>query len=150
MKILIADDHPLIRKRFIELIKEEFPYAKIEEASSGHEVLEKMKNKIWNIILLDVTMPGKNGMETLKRAKQLSFETPVLLFSLNNQHEYAIRAIKAGASGYLTKESSFNELVDAVKKITSGGKYITKSLARKCNIIIKLQKLSDLKPFQFN
>jgi two-component system, NarL family, invasion response regulator UvrY len=150
LKILIADDHSLIRKKFIELILEEYPDALITEAFSGMRALQMMQDQNWNLVIMDISMPGKNGIEILKLARQLSVETPVLIMSLNNNYLYASKAMKAGASGYLSKDYSAEELIIAIKQITNGKKFFSKGMSAFIGITLKTDKISKIKPFQAN
>lgn len=131
MNILIADDHAIVRKGLIQLLREEYPFAQISEAADSAEVFEKLKGKVWDIILLDISMPGRSGVETLKQMRSEGIKAPVLMLSMHPEEQYAIRVLKAGASGFLNKESATEELIAAVRKVLSGRKYITASLAEK-------------------
>lgn len=150
MKILIADDYPLMRLKLAEILKDAYPSAKIKEVGNGKEALQQIRNSKWNLVLMDINMPGKNGLETLKEAKQIALETPVLILSLNTEFLYAVQSLKSGASGFLTKESSSEELVDAIKEILAGNKYITKALADKCSFQEKPEPLNQNKPYKPN
>lgn len=131
MKFLIADDHALVRKGIAQLLKEEFPTCSITEVSNGHEVLLEAKRQIWDVILLDISMPKKNGIETLKQLRANKIQAPVLMLSMHPEDQYAVRVLKSGASGFLNKESAPEELLVAVHKVLSGKKYITESIAHK-------------------
>lgn len=129
IRILIADDHPVIRKGLVQIIEDATGLIIEDEASNGYEVLEKIRTNNFDVIILDISMPGLNGLEVLKQIKIIKSNLPVLILSMYPEEQYAIRALKAGASGYLTKESAPEELVKAILKITNGGKYISSSLA---------------------
>ncbi len=131
MKFLIADDHAIVRKGLAQLLREEFSGAEIEEAANSAEVLEKAKSKIWDTILMDISMPGRNGLETLKQIRDMGVKAPVLVISMHPEEQYAVRVIKAGASGFLNKDSATEELVAAVHKVLTGKKYISATLAEK-------------------
>ncbi len=131
MNILIADDFPIVRKGLIQLLREEYPFANITEASNCNEVFEKLKGVVWDIILLDISMPGRNGVDILKQLRSEGIKAPVLMLSMHPEEQYAIRVLKAGASGFLNKDSATDELITAIKRILSGRKYITSSLAEK-------------------
>lgn len=131
MKFLIADDHAIVRKGLAQILREEFPAAKITEVANSNEVLEEVAKKIWDVILLDISMPGRNGMETLKQIRTEGIKAPVLMLSMHPEEQYAVRALKAGASGFLNKESATDELLVAVRKLLSGRKYITAAVAEK-------------------
>lgn len=129
MNILIADDHAVVRKGLIQLLREEFLSVDITEASDSSEVYKKVKGKVWDIILLDISMPGPNGVEILKQLRADGIKAPILMLSIHPEEQYAIRVLKAGASGFLNKNSAIEELITAVRKVLAGGKYITPSLA---------------------
>ena len=131
IRILIADDHSIVRRGLKEILLEEFPDADITGVSNGFELIREARNSKWNIVISDLSMPDKNGLETLKQLKEEFPKLPVLILSMHPEDQYAIRALRAGAGGYLTKESASDELVNAVRKIMSGRRYITPELAEK-------------------
>jgi two-component system, NarL family, invasion response regulator UvrY len=129
MNILIADDHAIVRKGLGLLLREEFIAAQITEASNSSEVYKLVKGRIWDFILLDISMPGSSGVDILKQLRAEGITAPILMLSMHPEEQYAIRVLKAGASGFLNKNSATDELINAVRKVLSGGKYITPSLA---------------------
>ena len=129
--ILIVDDHTVVRQGLKQILQEEYSEALFGEATSGNEALEKIRNNPWDIVIMDITMPGKSGLEILKQVKSESIKTPILFLSMHSENQYAIRILKAGAAGYLTKESASTELINATKRILEGRKYINASLAEK-------------------
>lgn len=131
MNILIADDHAIVRKGLIELLREEFPKCEIFEAMNSNTVMTLLKDRPMAILLLDISMPGRNGLETLKDIKTSGIKTPVLMLSMHPEEQYAIRALKAGASGFMNKEAATEELLNAVHKILKGRKYIPYAVAEK-------------------
>jgi two-component system invasion response regulator UvrY len=131
MKFLIADDHALVRKGLIQKLREEFPSAEITEVVGGNEVLEEVRNQKWDVILLDIAMRGRNGIEILKQVRANGIKTPILIISMYPEELYAVRVLKAGASGFVNKESANEELLVAVHKVLSGHKYISSSMADK-------------------
>lgn len=131
IKILIADDHAIVRRGLVQILQEEFPLAQILEVSNGNEALDMVNKQIWDVILLDISMPGRNGVETLKQIRVNGIKAPVLMLSMHSEEQYAIRVLKAGASGFLSKLSATDELLIAVHKVLSGKKYITASVAEK-------------------
>jgi len=131
LKILAADDHPTVRQGIIHVLTSQFDELEIIEAANGSEALNKLKTNDFDLVILDISMPGRNGLETLKDLKHRFPDLPVLILSMYPEEQYAIRCIKAGASGYLTKEEAPDELVSAIKEILHGNKYITSSLADK-------------------
>lgn len=131
IKILIADDHAIVREGLKQIVAEESDMKVTGEAANASELFELLDNGRWEIVVLDINMPGKSGLEALKEMKVSYPETPVLILSMFSEDQYGLRAIKAGASGYLKKVSAPTELVLAIRKIVSGGKYINQSLAEK-------------------
>ena len=131
MKFLIADDHAVVRKGLIQLLREEFAMAEVAEVTNGNAVLEEVRKQLWDAILLDISMPGRSGIEIVKQIRTNGIKTPILIISMYPEEQYAIRALKAGASGFLNKESANEELLAAVHKILSGRKYISSSIADK-------------------
>lgn len=131
MRILIADDHAVFRRGLKETIGEAFPRVAFGEAKSAQEALEHARVHDWDIVILDISMPGKSGLDILSDLKRLRPRMPILLLSMHPEEQYARRALKAGASGYLTKESVPEELKLAVRKIVAGGRYVSSTLAEK-------------------
>ncbi len=131
IKILIADDHPIVRKGLRELIEETPDMTVADEASTGQEVLKKIHERDYDVVLLDISMPGRSGLDVLKELKTLKPKLPVLVLSIHPEEQYAVQALKAGASGYLTKESAPDELISALKKASEGRKFVSSSLAEK-------------------
>jgi DNA-binding NarL/FixJ family response regulator len=131
IKILIADDHAIVREGLKQIVAEEKDIQVAGEAENAEQMMELLEKEKWSLIILDINMPGKSGLEALKDIKQLYPALPVLILSMFSEDQYGIRALKAGASGYLKKVSAPTELVSAIRKIVSGGKYINPSLAEK-------------------
>ena len=131
IKILIADDHAIVREGLKQIVGEEKDILVAGEAENSEQLMELLKKEKWNLVVLDINMPGKSGLEALKDIKLQYPELPVLILSMFSEDQYGIRAIKAGASGYLKKVSAPTELVTAIRKIVAGGKYINSSLAEK-------------------
>lgn len=131
MKFLIADDHAIVRKGLVQILSEEFPTAEITEVCNSFEVMQQVNKQIWDVILLDISMPGRNGIDILKQIRANGINAPVLMLSMHSEEQYAIRALKAGASGFLNKESATEELLAAVHKVLSGRKYISSFIAEK-------------------
>ncbi len=126
---LLVDDHPIVRRGVRDLLIHEQLCSEIEEVSSGEAALEAVRRKTWDLLLLDIALPDKHGLEVLKEVKLLQPRLPVLMLSLYPEKEFAMRAIRAGASGYLTKQSAPSELLAAVRRVLQGGRYITEALA---------------------
>ncbi|HDZ28167.1 hypothetical protein LCGC14_0688630 [marine sediment metagenome] len=131
IKILIADDHPVVRKGLKEIIEDIPDMVVSGEASNGQEALEKARKGDFDIAVLDISMPGISGLDILKQLKDEKPELSVLVLSMYPEEQYAVRVLRAGASGYLTKESAPEELIAAIRKASKGGKYISSSLAEK-------------------
>ena len=131
IKILIADDHAIVREGLKQIVAEEKDIVVAGEAENSSKLMELLEKENWNLVVLDINMPGKSGLEALKDIKQLYPDLPVLILSMFSEDQYGLRAIKAGASGYLKKVSAPTELVSAIRKIVSGGKYINPALAEK-------------------
>jgi two-component system invasion response regulator UvrY len=131
MRVLIADDHAVFRRGLKETIGEAFPKVTFGEAKSALEAVESVRLQNWDILILDISMPGKSGLDILDDLKRLRPKLPILLLSMHPEEQYARRALKAGASGYLTKESVPDELKLAVRKIVAGGRYVSATLAER-------------------
>jgi DNA-binding NarL/FixJ family response regulator len=131
IRVLIVDDHEIVRRGLKEIFDEEFSELKIGEAENSRTALELITAHEWDIILLDINIPGRNGLEVLGEIKRLRPRTPVLIVSAYPEEEFAIRSFKLGASGYLNKNSAADEVVAASKKAIAGGKYVTALLAEK-------------------
>ena len=131
IKILIADDHAIVREGLKQIVAEEKDILVAGEAENASSLMELLAREKWSLVVLDINMPGKSGLEALKDIKLQYPDLPVLILSMFSEDQYGLRAIKAGASGYLKKVSAPTELVVAIKKIVSGGKYINQSLAEK-------------------
>lgn len=134
LKILIADDHPIVRRGLKQTLAEEFQDAVFGEAQNAREALQAVQHQRWDAIVLDVSMPGGSGLEVLKELRHRRLKTPVLVLSIHPESQYAVRALKGGAAGYLTKQSATEELATAVRKIISGGKYISPAVAERLAI----------------
>ncbi|MEP7254506.1 MAG: response regulator transcription factor [Ferruginibacter sp.] len=131
LRILIADDHSVVRKGLKQILLDEFPNAKIEEVADAEELIKKVMQGKWDVVVSDLSMPGRSGLDALQQIK-LSFpDLPVLILSIHPEEQYALRALKAGASGYLSKDTAPDELVKAVQKVLLGKKYISQSIAEK-------------------
>jgi len=128
MRILIADDHAVVRHGLKQILADEFKRAEFGEARNGQEVLNRVWKERWDVIVLDITMPGRGGLEVLKEIKKSKPKIPVLVLSMHPEDQFAVRVLKAGASGYMTKETAPEELVGAIKKVVAGGRHISPSL----------------------
>ena len=128
LKVLVVDDSPLFRRGVRDLVIEGFHGVKVGEAGNAHEMLELLKRKPWDMVVMDISMPGMNGLDALKQVRQEFSDVPVLILSMHPEEQYAIRMFKAGAVGYLTKAAAPEELVKAIKKVHGGGKYVSAAL----------------------
>ncbi|HXB33832.1 MAG TPA: response regulator transcription factor [Puia sp.] len=131
LRILIADDHTVVRKGLRQILLEEFPTAEITETADAATLFKKVLREDWDVVITDISMPDKSGLEVLQQIRRDHPRLPVLILSAHSEDQYAIRALKAGASGYLCKDSASEELVTAIRRILLGKKYITSSLAEK-------------------
>jgi DNA-binding NarL/FixJ family response regulator len=143
IKVCVADDHRLVREGLKKYLAEASDIVVVDEAKTGQEVLSKAGKKKFDVMTLDISMPGRNGLDIIKQLKQLHPNINILVLSIHSEEEYAERSLKAGASGYLTKNIGPDELVSAVRMVSKGKKYITSSLAEKlaCNLERKSEKL---------
>ncbi|PKP47655.1 MAG: DNA-binding response regulator [Bacteroidetes bacterium HGW-Bacteroidetes-11] len=139
MKLLICDDHKIVREGLRQILLQIEEVSSIIEASNGSEVCAILKERAIDIVILDISLPDKNGLEVLQIVKEKWPSTNVLMLSMHPQEQYAIRALKLGAAGYLTKDTASDELLMAVKKISAGGKYISQSLAESMALQFKLK-----------
>jgi two-component system, NarL family, invasion response regulator UvrY len=131
IRVLIADDHAVVRRGLRELVKEEISNVTFAEAGTAPEALALVKKRDWEIMILDISMPGKSGMDILADVKALRPRLPVLILSVHPEEQFAKRALQTGAAGYLTKESIPEELVAAVRKVLAGGRYLSAGLMEK-------------------
>ena len=129
MKILIADDHAVVRRGLKETLNEDFSRVTFGEAKTAQETLDSVARQDWDVVILDISMPGKSGLDILDDLHRLRPNLPVLLLSMHPEKQFARRALKSGAAGYLTKESVPEELKKAVRRVQSGGRYISTALA---------------------
>jgi two-component system invasion response regulator UvrY len=131
IRILIADDHRIVREGLKQILAENPDMVVADEASNGQEVLSKVWERDYDVVLLDISMPGRSGLDILKQLKTDRPKVSVLVLSMYSEEQYAMRALRAGASGYMTKESAPDELIEAIRKVSAGRKYIGPTLAEK-------------------
>lgn len=131
MRILLTEDHAVVRQGLKLILADHFKKAVFGEAQNATEALALVWNEKWDVVVLDITLPGRNGLEVLKEIKRSRPKLPVLILSMHPEDQFAVRLLKAGAAGYLTKESAGEELVGAIKKVVGGGRYISPSLAER-------------------
>jgi DNA-binding NarL/FixJ family response regulator len=131
IRILVADDHTVVREGIKQILTGQDDMVVEDEAGSGQEVISSITKKHYDLILLDISMPGRSGLEILEEIKTIQPKLPVLILSMHPEEQYAVRTLRAGAAGYLTKASAPQELISAIRKVSKGGKYVTSSLAEK-------------------
>jgi len=131
IRILVADDHAIVRQGLKQILADTLDIVVAGEANNGAEVLKKVLKNDYDVVLLDISMPGRSGLDILKEIRSLKPKLPVLVLTMYPEEQYALRALRAGASGYVTKESAPDELIAAILKVLTGGKYVSSSLAEK-------------------
>lgn len=136
IKILLADDHPVVRKGLMLILNEEFPAAKIGEANDGESLIKQVIDEDWDVIITDLMMPGRSGLEALEQIKKIKPKLPVLIISIHSEELYALRALRAGAAGYLKKDMAPEELVKAINTVLAGKQYITPAVAETLTSVI--------------
>lgn len=129
MKILLVDDHLVVRQGVKQILEDEFPKAQFAEAATVAEAIQLVRKSDWSIVLLDLSLPDRSGLDALVELKAVRPKIPVLVLSMHPEAEFALRVIKSGAAGYLTKQSAAEEMIAAVRKALEGGRYITAALA---------------------
>jgi DNA-binding NarL/FixJ family response regulator len=142
--ILIVDDHEVVRDGVKNILGEQASPTSFGEASTAPEALHLVREQNWDLVILDLSLAGRNGLELLKQLKQIHPELPVLILSMHSEEQYARRAFKAGAAGYITKDRSRTELAEAVNKVAEGGRYVSSALAER--LIIDIQR-DTTRPF---
>jgi two-component system, NarL family, invasion response regulator UvrY len=130
-RILIVDDHAVLRRGLLDLLRHEYANLQVGEAKDAREAIALLLNEKWDLVILDINMPGPSGLEVLTEIRRLSKQTPALVLSAYPEQEIALRAFQLGAAGYLNKQTAFDELLVAVRRILGGGKYVTSSLAER-------------------
>lgn len=143
-RILIADDHTIVREGLKQILAETSDMVVAGEATNGQEVLDKVLKNNYDVVLLDISMPGRNGLDILKQLKIDNPRVSVLILSMYAEEQYAMRALRAGAAGYMTKESAPDELIQALRKVSQGRKYISPTLAEK--LALNLEGGDEQKP----
>lgn len=140
IRIVIADDHSIVRRGLRQILTEGFTGAHIEEVGDAEDLVKKVSNEDWDVVISDMSMPGRSGLDALQQIKQMKPSIPVLILSIHPEEQYALRVLKAGASGYLSKDLAPDELVTAVQKVMLGKKYITPSVAEKLASVLGKDK----------
>jgi two-component system invasion response regulator UvrY len=136
IKVLIVDDHPIVRKGLKQILMEEPDIEEVAEAKSVADLLESVRGAEWDVVILDITLPDRSGLEALRELKSMRPDMPVLILSMHPEDQYALRVLKAGAAGYINKESAADELVNAVRKVVGGGRYVSSSMAEKLAVVV--------------
>ncbi|HNR52014.1 MAG: Response regulator UvrY [Deltaproteobacteria bacterium ADurb.BinA179] len=131
IRVLVVDDHPIVREGLKQILSDTEDILVVDEADSGQAVLTSAARSNFDVVLLDISMPGRDGLEVLRELKQQKPKLPVLILSMYPEEHYAVRVLRAGASGYLTKSSAPDELISAIRKVASGRKYISSTLAER-------------------
>jgi DNA-binding NarL/FixJ family response regulator len=131
IRILVADDHTVVRRGLRQILLEGFPGALVEEVGDAEDLIKNVVKSSWDVVISDLSMPGRSGLDALQQIKHLHPNLPVLILSIHPEEQYALRVLKSGASGYLSKDMAPDELVNAVKKVMLGKKYITAAVAEK-------------------
>ncbi len=129
IRIVVCDDHAIVREGLKQILAGQPDFEIVAEASDGHEALKRVRELEFDVLLLDMSMPGKSGVELIKQVKAEKPKLRILILTMHEEHQYAVRAIRAGASGYLTKEGASAQLVTALRKVASGGAYISAEVA---------------------
>lgn len=129
LRVLIADDHPIVRRGLTELLADAGDVARVGEAATPHEVLQHARSEAWDVVILDIGLPGRGGLEVLKDLRREHPSLPVLVLSMQPEEQYAIRVLRSGAAGYLTKEAAPEKLMEAIRRVTAGGRYVSAAVA---------------------
>lgn len=138
IRIMVADDHAIVREGLKQILAETRDIIVGGEAGNAQEVLEHIQEDEWDLVLLDIAMPGRGGLDILKQLRSERPELPVLMLSMYPEEQYAVRALKAGACGYLTKASAPEELIAAIRKVSQGGRYVSSSLAETLAVYLEM------------
>jgi DNA-binding NarL/FixJ family response regulator len=128
-EVLVADDHAIIRDGLRKLLADTHDFVVVGEATNGNAALQAVRARDWALLILDISMPGRNGLELIKLIRQERPRLPILIFSMHHEEQYAVRALRAGASGYLSKDSDMDLLLPALRKLVAGGPYISPKVA---------------------
>jgi two-component system invasion response regulator UvrY len=131
IRILIVDDHPVVRNGLKQLLVHQLPNADCGEASDAEQACAKVQSQQWELVILDITLPGRSGLGALADIKRIAPKLPILVLSMHSEDQYGKRVLKAGASGFMNKESAPEELIRAIQRVLSGGRYVSASLAEK-------------------
>lgn len=137
MKVIIADDHSIVRRGLKQILQEEYPFAEVSEASNAEELIQMTMTGSWDVVITDLSMPGRSGLDALRQIRDAHPKLPVLVLSMHPEDQYAIRVLKAGASGYLNKDTAQDELILAMRRVLIGKKYISAKVAEQMADVIE-------------
>jgi len=146
IRIVVADDHPIVREGIKQLLSAVPDLGVVGEAQDGHEVMQCVREREFEVLVLDLSMPGKSGIELIKQVREEKPKLRILVLTMHQEHQYAVRAIKAGAAGYLTKESAAAQLVEAIRKVAGGGAFVTAAVAEQ--LALSTMPRADSPPHQ--
>ncbi len=144
MQILIADDHAIVRRGLKMLLLEEYPSSEIGEANDAESLINEVIRRNWDLVISDISMPGRSGLDALVQIKQIHPELPVLIMSMHPEEQYALRVFKAGASGYLGKDTIHDDIIKAIQTVMAGKKFINPAVAEKLNKLTEKNKSDQL------
>jgi two-component system invasion response regulator UvrY len=146
MRVLVTDDHALIRRGLKQVLLEGFGPVVVGEAQNAGEALDQIMKRKWDVVVMDITMPGRSGLDILRDIKMARPDLPVLILSVHPENQFAIRVLKAGAAGFIPKESAPDELIKAIKKVLAGGRYVTATMAER--MAFDLSRPADKPPHE--
>jgi two-component system invasion response regulator UvrY len=141
IRVLITDDHAVVRRGLKEIVMRELPGAVCGEAQDAQQVLVQVQSQVWDLVILDINMPGRSGIEVLRDLKRMHPKLPVLVLSMHPEDQYGKRLLKAGASAYMNKDVAPEELIKAIRRVLAGGRYVSSALAEK--LALDLNKEAD-------
>ena len=147
IRVLVADDHTIVREGLKQILSDTPDIEVADEAANAKEVITKVSDYNYDLVLLDISFPGRSGIDILKQLKCSKPKLPVLILSMYPEEQYAVRSLRAGASGYLTKESASDELISAIRQVTKGKRYITSSLAER--LVFELERTMRINLMKF-
>ncbi len=131
IRVFIADDHAIVRKGFCQIVEETEGMQVVGEATNGDDVLAQVSKAEWDVLVLDLSMPGRSGLDVIQAVRDLNPKLPILVLSMHPEDQYAVRLLKNGIAGYINKETALDNLVNAIRKVVTGGKYVSEALAEK-------------------
>ena len=147
-RILLADDHDVVRQGLKQILMEAMPETAFGDASSGKEALRRASTEPWDVVVLDVSLPDRSGLDVLKELHRDLPALPILVLSMHSEEQFAVRVLRAGAAGYVTKKAAARELVTAVKKVLAGGKYVSATVAERLAVAVGVPSQSAADPHE--